>query len=241
MRSALLLHGFTGDPWEMGPLGAALAAAGFRVETPRLPGHDGTPEALERATRADWTQAVGNAFDRLAASGGPVCVAGLSMGALLALELAAGRGLAVAGLALMATPLRFVGRSRLYGWLLPRLGVRERWRFADKGPRDVLDQAAVAGSPHTPKIPARAFIELEALRRSVVRGLAAVRSPALVVHARRDHTAWPGSVEVLERRLGGPVETLWLDRAHHLVTVDVEKDLVCESVVRFFDRVAGGR
>lgn len=241
MKAALLLHGFTGDPWEIRPLADALVVAGFRVEAPRLPGHDGTPEALERATHADWTQATAQAFDRLADGGGPVCVAGLSMGALLALELAARRGLAVTALALMATPLRFIGRSRVYGWLLPRIGVRERWRYADKGPRDVLDQSAVAGSPHTPKIPTRAFIEVEALRRTVVRGLGRVVSPSLVIHARQDHTAWPGSQDILRRRLGGPVETLRLARSYHLVTVDVEKDLVCESVARFFGTVVGGR
>ncbi len=239
--SALLLHGFTGDPWEMRPLEGALTTAGFRVETPRLPGHDGRPESLERATHAAWTQAVGGAFDRLAEGGGPVCVAGLSMGALLALELAARRGLAVAALALLATPLRFIGRSRLYGWLLPRIGVRERWRYADKGPRDVLDRAAVADAPHTPKIPARAFIEVEALRRTVVRGLPRVLSPLLVIHARQDHTAWPGSVEMLRRRVRGPVEALWLTRSYHLVTVDVEKDLVARSVTGFFGKLMEGR
>ncbi|HWP35016.1 MAG TPA: alpha/beta fold hydrolase, partial [Thermodesulfobacteriota bacterium] len=65
--AALLLHGFTGDPWEVAPLVAPLAAAGFRVEAPRLPGHDGRPESLAAATWRDWHAAARQALTALAA------------------------------------------------------------------------------------------------------------------------------------------------------------------------------
>jgi carboxylesterase len=45
-RAVLVLHGLTGSPWEVRPLGEALAARGFHVEAPLLPGHAGAPEAL---------------------------------------------------------------------------------------------------------------------------------------------------------------------------------------------------
>jgi carboxylesterase len=236
VKGALVLHGFTGDPWEVAPLAEALRAEGFRVEAPRLPGHDGDPESLERATVADWLVATRDAFDRLAGGGGPVCVAGLSMGALLALYLAAERSPAVAALSLMSTPLRLIGKARLYAWMLGRVGVRPRWRFAKKGPRDVTDAAAAAGAPHTPLIPARALLEFERLRRAARAALPRVVSPTLVVHARHDHTAWPGGVAWLERGLKGSVEVLWLARSYHLVTVDVERDQVARAVCGFFGR-----
>ncbi len=239
--AALLIHGFTGDPWEVAPLAVGLSAAGFRVEAPRLPGHDGRPESLEGATWQAWAAAVREAFVRLAAGGGPVCVAGQSMGALLALHLAAEQGRRVAALALLATPLRLVGRARLYGWLVRRFGVRERWRFVPKGPRDVSDQAAVAGSPQTPLVPARAFLEFDRLRRLVRRRLGTIDRPALVVHAAQDHTAWPGSADLLRRRLAGPVECLRLTRSYHQVLVDVEGPEVVRAVVAFFRRHAGPR
>lgn len=236
--AALVLHGFTGEPWEVSPLAAALAAAGFRVEAPRLPGHDGRPESLERATWGAWFEAASAAFDRLAADGGPVCVAGLSMGALLALHLAAERGAAVTALALLSTPLRLIGRARLYAWLLRWVGVRDRWRFFPTGPRDAHDQAAVAGSPRTPLVPAAAFLELDRLRRIVRRELGRVDRPALVVHAAEDHTAWPGSAELLRRALAGPVECLRLERSYHQVVVDVDGPEVVRAVVAFFERYA---
>jgi carboxylesterase len=238
--AALVLHGFTGDPWEVRPLADALAARGYRVETPRLPGHDGRPESLERATLADWRAATREAFERLAARDRPVCVAGLSLGALLALDLAAETG-RVAALATLATPLRLIGSARTKTWLLTRLGVRDRWRFVPKGPRDVADQASVAESPHTPILPARAVLEVERLRRLARGALTRITAPTLVVHGRQDHTAWPGSVAWLKKDLRGPVEILWLSRSYHLVTVDVEKATVAEAVCGFFGRHAGVR
>src|SRR2546427_383316 len=84
-RSAvLLLHGFTGSPWEVRPLGESLAARGYCVLGPRLPGHGTDPEAMLYVTHLDWEREAESAlaslknFDR-------VFVAGLSMGALLRL------------------------------------------------------------------------------------------------------------------------------------------------------------
>ncbi len=44
----LLVHGFTGAPDEMRPLGEALAAAGFPVRAVRLPGHGTSVDDLAR-------------------------------------------------------------------------------------------------------------------------------------------------------------------------------------------------
>src|SRR2546430_6543846 len=82
--ACLLLHGFTGSPWDMRPLGDALAARGFRVKGVRLPGHGGEPEAMAGVSARDWEEACETALDSLASTP-RVFVAGLSMGALLAL------------------------------------------------------------------------------------------------------------------------------------------------------------
>src|SRR5438270_13533902 len=88
--ACLLIHGFTGSPWDMRPLGDALAARGYRVKGVRLPGHGGEPEAMAGVSARDWEEACETALDSLASTP-RVFVAGLSMGALLALLLAARR------------------------------------------------------------------------------------------------------------------------------------------------------
>src|SRR6478752_1325815 len=86
----LVVHGFTGSPFEMRLLGEDLAARGFAVEGVRLAGHAATTRDLAASTWHDWYRSADEALNRLRARVGKkrVAVAGLSMGGLLTLELA---------------------------------------------------------------------------------------------------------------------------------------------------------
>ena len=81
----LALHGFTGNPSSMRGLAETVAAAGFHVELPRLPGHGTTVEDMMTTTWSDWTAAVAQAYADLAERADQIVVAGLSMGGALAL------------------------------------------------------------------------------------------------------------------------------------------------------------
>src|SRR5581483_10301797 len=85
---ALLVHGFTGSPFEMRLLGEHLAARGLAVEGPLLPGHRSTTAALAATGWRDWLAGVERAFEKLQSRAPRVAVCGLSLGGLLTLELA---------------------------------------------------------------------------------------------------------------------------------------------------------
>ena len=87
-HAVLLLHGFTGSPSHMRPLGDALNAAGFTVRGIALKGHDETVRDMMRATWHDWLEDARRACAELALKYARVSVAGLSMGGVLALLLA---------------------------------------------------------------------------------------------------------------------------------------------------------
>ena len=74
---------------------------GFHVEGIRLPGHGVGPEAMAWVTWRDWEQAAEEGLRKLSGFS-QVFVAGLSMGALLGMLLAARHPNTVKGLALMA-------------------------------------------------------------------------------------------------------------------------------------------
>src|SRR5262249_38502036 len=92
----LLVHGFTGTPHEMAGLADPLAGAGYQVLGLRLPGH-GEAAAGEPNDWPAWRGAVEEGFDALAPDA-PRAVVGLSMGALLALDLARERRDAITAL-----------------------------------------------------------------------------------------------------------------------------------------------
>src|SRR4051812_46934632 len=97
----LLCHGYTSTPQSLGDWATALAAEGFSVEVPLLPGHGLDWRALAGTTWTDWYAAVETAFADLSQRCDEVFVMGLSMGATLGLRLAEQRGKEVAGLVLV--------------------------------------------------------------------------------------------------------------------------------------------
>jgi len=80
-------------------LANGLHKAGFTVYAIQLAGHCGTEADLCKTTWQDWYKSVQDGADYLAKQVDNLFVAGLSMGALLALKLAADRPNQLKGLA----------------------------------------------------------------------------------------------------------------------------------------------
>jgi carboxylesterase len=236
----LLVHGFTGTPEEMRPLGDALAAAGFPILGVRLAGHGTSVDDLARTQWTDWVASVEDGFTRLARDSERVAVAGLSMGAVLALHLSATRPAEVAALVLCATALTIADpRTRLLPLLhrTPWIG-RRYARIPKRGGRDIADAAARAASPSYDAMPLGAvvqFLRLQAIVRSELR---AVTPPALLLHGRHDHSAPLANLEQVRRGISSQwVESHVLERSWHVITVDAERELVGRLAVDFLTRV----
>jgi carboxylesterase len=87
--AVLLLHGWTGWTGRLAPLADRLAQEGFAVRLPRLTGHGTNLDALLRCSWRDWVRQVTDEYIDLQDRFQTVHVAGTSMGALLAVVLAA--------------------------------------------------------------------------------------------------------------------------------------------------------
>lgn len=236
---SLLLHGFTATPAEVRPLGEALAAAGFPVRAVRLAGHATTPAELARTGWRDWLASAEDGLAALGATTPRVAVAGVSLGALLALLLAARHPTDVTAVVCGSTPLRLADRRtallRSLRWLP---AVRRRYAVLSKRRRDISDPAARATSRSYDVIPLPALLSLLELRGVVWRELGRVTQPVLVLHGRHDHAAPVSNVALLRRRLGSHrVETHVLERSWHVLTEDVERDLVARLTIDFLTRV----
>ena len=213
--NVLLIHGFTGTPFEMRYLGGYLAKRGFHAIGIRLPGHGLDPEALERTGAMDW---INEARAQLLAlpAGKPTFVVGLSMGALIASILAAEHRDRVAGLALCAPALQVNGKmSALLG--LSSLGEKMRARV-----------------PRIEKIPVAAAAGFERVQALARLALPKVVAPAMVVYSEADQTVPASAAREVAKLIGTrPVRLVRLERSSHVLTLDLERERVAQEVERF--------
>jgi carboxylesterase len=232
--AALLVHGFTGTPYEMRGLGLALQAAGISARGIRLPGHE-SAERMITATRADWRRAVRDAYFELKAAYGRVALVGLSTGALLSLDLAAEPGAGVAAVASLAAPMFLYGfQARYVLPVLARTPLRTRMKWVKESPGNIKDAAAQARHPSIRWCHIGALEELRALIPEVRAQLPMLRAPLLVVHAKADTTALVKSARIVFAEAGSAEkERVILPQSYHVITVDLERDLVERDVVGF--------
>jgi len=240
--ACLLLHGLTGSPAEMRPLGEALAKAGYRAVGPLLPGHGTTPADLYTTTASDLQRAAGSALLSLRGAR-RLFLCGLSVGVLLAIGLAARQwvreGLPdLSALALLAPAIEFRGGTWLFANVLGRLPSLPL--IVGKGGRDLAaapDQREQVAASYD-AIPLRWGAELRSLSREAQKLAPRVRAPALILHGALDRTIAPEGSRKLARLLASPeVEVRMLPRSGHVLPLDAEAEEVCRAVVSFFQGV----
>jgi carboxylesterase len=245
----LLLHGLTGTPAEMKSVGKGLARDGFTVYGMQLAGHCGTKENLLATGWREWYSSALEGLDFLAGRCERVFVAGLSMGALLAIQLAADHPEAVAGIGLYSTSLRHDGWSvsRL-NWLLPLLLLLpwgRRHCFPESFPHGIKNErlrkrivslmsSGDSGAAGLTGTPGASLLELWRFRKVVMKAMPSVRTPALIVHASQDDVTSLWNVNYLQNHLSGPVETVLLDDCYHMITIDQQCHDVVSHTARFF-------
>jgi carboxylesterase len=233
--AVLLLHGFTGSPWEVRPLGEALAARGYHVRAPQLPGHGSTPEAMLYVTHLDWEREAQQGLDGLQGYD-RLFIAGLSMGALLALLLAARFPERVGAVALLAPALKLQSRGAR---VLEVLKVVRRHPFdslwVKKAGSDIEDDEVRARAPLLPRYPAARLRDVFALQRLAPAAAARVSCPALVVVAEQDHVIDVAAARALPRAMHNAT-LVTLQRGFHQVARDTDRARTAAEVGGFFDR-----
>jgi carboxylesterase len=229
---AVVVHGFTGNPSSMRGVADALAAAGFHVEMPRLPGHGTVVDDMLPTRWSDWAGEAEAAYQRLAQRATHIVVVGLSMGGALTLRLGADHP-EIAGLVCINPVAQ------------PQpVEVTDMLRDLAAGGTDVLP--GVGGDIADPDAKETAYegTPVEPLRSMLVDGVEPLsheypnmRMPLLLMNSPQDHVVEPIQSEFLVDHYGGPVERITLERSYHVATQDYDKELIFESTVAFASRV----
>jgi esterase/lipase len=205
----------------MRPWGEHLAAEGFAVRCPLLPGHGTRWQDCNLSTHGDWTTAVGEAFDALAADCDRVFVAALSMGGTLAVRLAETRPDDIAGLVLVNPSL--MSQRLDVNLLLPVIAriLPSRPPIASDIKKPGVTELAY------PKLPTRALVQLTRLWTATRADLARVTAPVLVYRSRIDHVVEAVSTRKLLAGISSTDATeVVLEDSYHVATLDNDAEKI---------------
>jgi esterase/lipase/1-acyl-sn-glycerol-3-phosphate acyltransferase len=199
----ILVHGYMAAPLEVRTLADYLNGLDIMVYAPRLRGHGTSPADLAQRQYIEWIESVEKGYAIIRNSCDRVIAGGFSMGAGLALDLAA-RVTDLSGLFAVAPPLKlqnfssnFVPAVNLWNRLLKRIN-------ADKNRMEYVEN-----TPENPHInytrnPLAGIAELGKLMDTLEPRLAAITVPALIIQSQADPAVSPKGSRMIFEKLGSP-------------------------------------
>lgn len=226
----VLCHGYPSTPQSMRGWAEHLAAAGYSVRVPLLPGMGTNWKDLNATGWQDWYGELEVAYEQLARRCRTVFAAGLSMGGLLATKLAQEKP-ALAGLVVV---------NPIYAHTNPALKILPLLQHV------VPSLGGIAGDIKQPGVvelaydrnPLRSMYSQTRLWKIVVEDLPHLRLPVLLLTSREDHVVPPVSWQTFLKRLGSDdVTHVMLENSYHVATMDNDAELIFEESVRFFERL----
>lgn len=228
-RAVLLLHGFTGTTQSMRLVGEGLHRRfGFTVCGPRLKGHGTSPDDMETTGYLDWLGSAEEALHRLAEGGRKVCVAGLSMGGTLTLNLAARFPDKVAAIAPVNAAIGIFDGGMAELVCNPDAPRRIPGIGSDIKAPGVVELAY-------PEVPVACLRQIFVLMGATRDLLPRIKAPALVLQSREDHVVPEANADAIVAEIGSDEVTLLrLHDSYHVATLDNDKDLIVERMGRFF-------
>ena len=227
----LVLHGFTGSPKSVTPWAKELAAQGWTVRVPLLPGHGTTWQDMNLTTWEDWFNEADRAVRDLQSRCRRVFVMGLSMGGSLTLRLAEHHGDAIAGIVLVNPA---VHTERWDRHLLPFLQ-----RFIPSFPgisNDIAKPGVDEGAYDV--IPLKAAYSMSFLWKAVKSDIGKITQPLLLFRSIDDHVVEPSNAEWILRNVASTDATeVVLRDSFHVATLDHDAPVIERDSIAFVRRL----
>lgn len=231
----LLCHGFTGSPQSLRPWADHLAAEGYTVRLPLLPGHGTRWQDANRTTFADWLAAVTATLAELSQRCSSVVVCGLSMGGTLTLRLAELHPNTVAGIVLVNPSILSTQ------WTMKLLPLIKYVIPSIKGIASDIAAPATLEEGYA-RTPLRAADSLRRAWKTVRADLHTIHMPVLLLHSATDHVVDPENARVLMQEIGtDDLTEVVLQRSFHVATLDYDAPEIFARSVEFIERVTAAK
>ncbi|MCP4039976.1 MAG: alpha/beta fold hydrolase [bacterium] len=229
--AALLLHGFTGTPYEMRLIADELVSRGVRCVGPVMAGHHATHVELAPTTWQEWVELPRKRLAELRSSTEHVFVAGMSMGGLVTLALAASE--MPDAIAVMGVPLEL---PRSIRWRV-RFGKFLRPYHAKDGSPDIREPEARDRHPGMDMMPLACMHEIVKLQKHVRCVLPKINAPTFVGHGAHDETANPKDASRIFSEINAGAREIFIgERSGHVVSVDYDGPECAKRIAEFFVR-----
>ena len=226
----LLIHGYTGTPGELRPLGDYLNDLGYTVLGVRLPGHGTSIKDLETTTADDWYAEAAKGMEQLIDEfGEKVYVAGLSMGGLLTMRVAS--GFKVKAAAIMSAPV-FLPDKRVPFYFIFKYFIHQ----LPKSKKDYGEMSKYNLSYHSmPTKPLGSLLKMmNDCKKKIIKE---IKNPTIVLQSTVEHTVVPKSAQYIYDNLGcnsKDKELVWLHKSGHIISLDIEREEAFKAIAEFF-------
>lgn len=233
-HAVLLIHGFGDTPQSVRYLAEALHRAGWSVNVLLLPGHGRSLRDYAAARGSQWIAFGEQSYRELANRYETVVVCGISMGAALAVILAA-ENPEIPAVALLAPYLVMPRRMRVKAVLASLAAYPFPFHANSGSDRSIHDPVARLQTLGTGAVAPSAIKGLQHVSARARRLLPQVHARALYLQSREDNRIGAHDAEVQFLRLGSAVrEQRWLAGCGHIITADYCKDEVARQVIGWF-------
>lgn len=225
MIGCMIIHGYTGGPYELEPLTNYLKEnTNFYIVVPTLPGH-GKKLELDNISYKKWLEAAEDTFQQLSEKTDEVYLIGFSMGGMIAAYLAA--KYKVDKLVLLATAGKYLS--------FKQIGL-EVSSFVKDGMTGNLDENKLFQQYKSKwgEVPLKANIEFMKLVKNTRKYLKDIEIPVLIVQGHMDsmvpyQTAFYLAKEISSEHKG----VVFFEQSKHLICLGDDKDIL-NSIVHTF-------
>ena len=227
----LLVHGFTGAPPEMRLIGDYLYHRGITVSAPLLPGHGTYVGDMNRYQWTDWVAHARQALTELKSNCDTVFIAGLSLGSLISLNLAAEEE-DLAGAILFSPSIKLTSKL-IHLTPILKYFIRKVKKPLEQYANQVADRQKWTYNER-PMAGAHELLKIISHTRTI---LPKVKCPLLIVDGAKDEIIDPAcSRFIYDRVASAEKEILTLPESGHCLTIDGEWKTAAEKTHQFIVR-----
>ncbi|WP_307396944.1 alpha/beta hydrolase [Bacillus horti] len=221
----MLIHGFTGSPYEVKPLASFLEQqTNWNIYTPTLAGH-GQGDSIVETTYHDWISSAEGALKKASEENEELILIGFSMGSIIASYLASKYQISKL---ILLSPAVFYPSTQQFFKVMVEV---TRMYFQDQlKAQSYIDRYRGKWK----STPFQAVWNFHQLVKQLKPSFRLIDIPILIVQGRKDEIVNPKSAQYIFNMVRSEEkELVWLEDSKHIVCHDCEADIIFNKVEQF--------